>query len=769
MDKVIENSDKKYFNHELLKKDKIEHRFYQEIIVGTCAKQNSLVVLPTGLGKTIIAILISIIKLSKIPQKKVVFLAPTKPLIQQHYDTYKDCLDLDDSNLVLLTGSIAPDKRAKIWNEAKICFYTPQTLQNDIINSQINLNDVSLIIFDEAHRAVGNYSYTFISDSYIRDSKNPQILGITASPGSDKQKILEIIQNLHIEKIEVRTDESPDVKPYIQPTEIEWIKIDLPEDFSTIKKILEEKLKECLIFLSENNLINSTSISSVNRTDLIKLQKSIPQKIKKADEEESDKKILFDSLKRCALAIRFTYMLELLETQGISSLSKYLDKLYKSTSKKSTSRTVKELMNQIFMNRINQITQKLIDEGIEHPKISILKDILEKQFKTKPESRVIVFCHFRVSGKIILSNLQEIDEIKPIRFVGQQNKAGDKGLSQKEQIQILENFKLGIYNTLIATSVAEEGLDIAECDLIIFYDTVPSAIRDIQRRGRTGRRAPGRVIILMTKGTRDESYYWVSYHKKKKMNSLLDDMVEISNKLEESRKKKPQKKISDFIPKDKKGSKKEKNVKIIVDSRESSSKILKILSKLDVKIESKKLDIGDYILSNRVAVERKTSKDFIDSIIDGRLFKEIIKLKNTYSRAFVVIEGEFIYGLIGLNKNAIQGAIISIFLDYYIPVIFTETAEETAEWLYKIGKREISEKRKPVIRPDKTPQDMKKVQEFILSGFPDIDNYRAKQLLSYFQTLEKIFNAPIEAITNVQGIGDKIAEKIKEILEYKYE
>ncbi len=791
---------KKFFNHPLLKKDKLEYRFYQETIVGACSNKNSLIVLPTGLGKTIIAILVSVIKLNKIKGSKVIFLAPTKPLIQQHYETYKTFLNLDPDQMALLTGTIPPDKRLEMINYARIYFYTPQTLQNDIINNRIDLSDVSLIIFDEAHRAVGNYAYVFIADKYMKNAKNPQILAITASPGSEKEKISEIIDNLYIEKIEVRTEDSPDVKPYIQPIEINWRKIDLPVEFMEIKSILEDNLRKCILYLYSNSLLNTKNINNITRNDLISLQKLIPKKLEDPDADKTD---LFESLRVVALAIRFSYMLELLETQGISSLSKYLDKQYESIHKKSTSKTVKELMQQPFINRINQIAKSLIEKGIEHPKISVLKEILEKQFQKKPNSRVIVFCHFRTTAKIIFEYFKDHPSINAIRFVGQQSRMGDKGLTQKDQIEILRNFKAGYYNTLIATSVAEEGLDIEECDLIIFYDTVPSAIRDIQRRGRTGRKHPGEVIILITKNTRDESYYWVSYHKKKKMNEILAELIDLSNELNEKAKKIPQRKISEFISGKKSGgstkrsvesdkkvkesfkkseesdqkikkieidsiSKSERKISIIVDTRESSSSILKELSKLDAYIETEKLEVGDYILSDRVAIERKTPKDFVDSIIDSRLFKEIKSLKNRYRRVYLVIEGDFVYNLMGMRKEAIQGALISILLDFYVPIIFTKNSRETAHWLYKMAKREQDEERRPLIRPEKSPKNLRKTQEYILAGFPDIDNVRARELLQYFGSLENIFNAPVEELIKVKGIGSTIAQKMKEILKTRY-
>ncbi len=765
----MENRTKKYFNHKLLKKDKIEYRAYQEAIMGACANKNSLVVLPTGLGKTIIAILICIVRLHKYPGSQIIFLAPTKPLIQQHYQTFKELSNFNEDQMVLITGAISPEKRVNLYKTGQFFFITPQTLQNDIINSRIDLSNVSLIVFDEAHRAIGNYAYVLIAEKYITNAKFPQILAITASPGSIKEKILEIIENLHIKKIEVRTEDSPDVKPFIQPIELKWLRIDLPKEFNEIKNILETKLKECLLILKKNALINSINISSINRTDLIKLQKSLPRKIQEANENKQE---LFESLRTVAIAIRFSYMLELLETQGISSLSRYLDKLYEDSSKKDSSRTIRDLMSQPFMNKINQISKNLIKKGVEHPKIPILQDLLEKQFRKKPESRVIIFCHFRVTTKTLEKIFQDNPIIKAARFVGQQTKTGDKGLSQKDQIIILDNFKSGIYNTLIATSVAEEGLDIAECDMIIFYDTVPSAIRDIQRRGRTGRKKPGKVIILTAKNTRDESYYWVSYSKKKKMKSLLDDLIEISQKLDAQAKSHTQTSISDFIIKNKKKNNEKQDIKIqiIVDSRESSSSILKHLSKMGADIKIEKLDIGDYILSDKVAIERKTVNDLINSIIDSRLFKELKSLKSVYLKTFLVIEGEIIYEFSRIRKEALQGAIVSVMLDFYVPVIFTKSPEETAEWLYKLAKKEQIKGKKPLIRPDKTPlsYNIKRIQEFILAGFPDIDSKRAQDLLNYFGSLEEIFNAPIEALMNVKGIGKKIAKQIKEILKAKY-
>ena len=128
---------------------------------------------------------------------------------------------------------------------------TPQVLQNDLISGLYSLEDVSLIIFDECHRAVGDYAYVFIAKKYTGTPKGHQILGITASPGSTQEKINEISQNLYIGHVEIRTDKDSDVKPYIHNVDNQWIKLKLPNEFLEIKKILEEKLKNIYQWLKE--------------------------------------------------------------------------------------------------------------------------------------------------------------------------------------------------------------------------------------------------------------------------------------------------------------------------------------------------------------------------------------------------------------------------------------------------------------------------------------------------------------------------------------
>jgi Fanconi anemia group M protein len=235
----------------LLKENIVLRRAYQENIFINCLNTNCLVVIPTGLGKTIIALMLAVYRLSETPKSKIIFLAPTKPLVNQHYKSFLDLTVIPEEELKAITGTTSPDKRKEIWKDLRISFMTPQVLQNDIISNLYSLKDVSLIIFDECHRTIGDYAYCFIAKKYMEASKKPQILGLTASPGSTEGKINEIIKNLFIDRVEIRTDQDSDVKPYIYKVDNEWIKVKLPSEFMDIKKIITEKLRATYKWLKQ--------------------------------------------------------------------------------------------------------------------------------------------------------------------------------------------------------------------------------------------------------------------------------------------------------------------------------------------------------------------------------------------------------------------------------------------------------------------------------------------------------------------------------------
>jgi ERCC4-related helicase len=747
-----------FFEHPLIKKNTIERRFYQEAIFASSINKNTLVVLPTGLGKTLIAALVLAYRLQKFEASRCIFLAPTRPLVMQHYQTLKSVLNLTEDKFVVMTGEISPEKRINLWKQGKIIFTTPQILENDLIFNRTEINGVSLIIFDEAHRAVGDYPYPHIAKLYVTKSLNPLILALTASPGSSTEKIKEVCNNLYISNIESRTDKSIDVKPYLVTTEIEWVKVELPESIAEIKKVIEAILNDQRRFLVKNNFLPPNSGRYLSKKALLELQATIRRSI---DRDSSKSYLLLNASSIAAEAFRLSHALDLLETQGLIPLDKYFTKLEKESTRSGSPRAVKNLLaNPKIMNIRDKIKQ-LIDQKIKHPKINYTINLINTRFSKKVDSRIIVFTQYRDSALELTKELNEQKKVKAKRFVGQASRESDKGISQKNQLDLLKDFREGRINVLVATSVAEEGLDIHECDLVLFYDFSPSVIRYIQRKGRTGRKYPGSVIILLTKDTRDESYYYIMSRKEKKIDYAIKTMA-VSDKIKSI--PASQNRLEKFITKSNSN-----QIEIVVDTREAGSQIVRELSKLEVNIIPSQLSVGDYLISNLVAIERKTTDDFLQSLIDKRLFNQMISLKKNYEIPILIIEGSSLYGIRNIHPNAIRGALASIAIDYSIPILWSTSSEETAKLIYSLAIREQKDKKRTIsLKKTKLGTSIKEMQETLLSSLPQVNLALSRRLLNKFKTPSKIFTSDIDKLTEVEGVGKIKAKKIKEVLDTEY-
>jgi len=207
-------------------------------------------------------------------------------------------------------------------------------------------------------------------------------------------------------------------------------------------------------------------------------------------------------------------------------------------------------------------------------------------------------------------------------------------------------------------------------------------------------------------------------------------------------------------------------VLIFVDTRESS--ILEYFKQYDCTIQKKMLLYGDFICSDRVCIEKKIIKDFIQSITDKRLFQQLRAMKDNFEKPILIIEGEeSLYGY--LHPNIIRGALAAITVDLSIPILWTRDLADTAGLVYWIAKREqIDEKREVSLRNKRVPETLKEQQEYLISSLPDISLVRANALLEHFKTPQNIFNASAKELKEVKGIGEKIAEKIKEIIEKEH-
>jgi len=480
----------------------LERREYQVQIASTASKANTLVVIPTGLGKTIIAILVAEKRLEL--NGKVVVLAPTRPLVIQHYTAFKN--HFTDSACIHLTGQIHPHERVGLWTESQFVFATPQVVANDIRAGRYSLTEVCLMVFDEAHRCVKDYDYTELAIKYHASATNPLILGLTASPGGRMGRIEEICQNLFIKQVESRTEFDDDVKPYVQTTSVEWRRVTLPPAYRTVSLLLREVYDEKLKKLKSMKLIPDLVI--VPKKLLLELREQLVIRLRK-----NRSGYIFAALTLQSQAISPLHAIELLETQGAANLRAYMQRL--SISPK---RTVKSLLKDQRIQHANELASKLTEA---HPKLPVISQLVSEELKSNPTARIIIFTQYRDTVDEIVASLNR-EDMKPVRFVGQATRdENSRGLTQNEQVEILDKFRSGIFNLLITTSIGEEGLHVPDVDHVIFYEAVPSEIRTIQRRGRTGRTRIGKVTVLMAEGTVDEAYYHSSLRKERVMHSIL--------------------------------------------------------------------------------------------------------------------------------------------------------------------------------------------------------------------------------------------------------
>ena len=533
-----------YFNHPLLVENSLLFREYQNIIAVKALYKNSLIVVPTSLGKTIITLLICIDILYNWKKSKILILAPTRPLVRQHLNLFKRFTKIE--NICFgLTGKISPDIRKTIWKSRsiRVFFATPELVKNDLDNNLLEKDEFYLIVFDEAHRAVKNYSYTQISKKFYdnKDSKKiPMQLALSASPGSSKEKIQEICSNLYIEQTIIKSEDDKDVLPYVYNIDIEHKRFDIDTKHKEISSIIQSLIDDKIKWLIDNNLIKKKKVENVYRKDLLSLGNYLKTEITQTNNSKNF--FLFAALKYQSMSMILLYCRDLIESQGSFSLKKFFDKFQNDIP----NRTYLELL---FDPNIQKIIEILKNDKIlfSHPKISnlisIVKNFLyiskenviiespippiyvkdeENKFNLN-QKKILIFSQYRDTLEVI-TNLLDEHGIPCRGFYGQSNKKDQKGLGQDKQISILEDFKKGIFPVLVATSVAEEGLDIPNVDLVIFYEPVPSEIRFIQRKGRTGRFSDGKVVVLVANDSIDSKYLEIAQKKILKMKHNLKDI-----------------------------------------------------------------------------------------------------------------------------------------------------------------------------------------------------------------------------------------------------
>ncbi len=464
----------------------ITPRAYQLAIYNSILQNgNSLVVLPTGLGKTLIALMLI---RDKMKNGKCLFLTPTKPLAKQHFESVKGVLGLEERDVTIVTGEMNPEKRKKEYEKA-IVISTPQTVKNDFEEHGLNAN-FALCIVDEAHRSVGEYAYVYVANKL--SEQNALIVGLTASPGGKADRIKEVMDNLHIQNIEIRTSLDEDVKPYVQQSFVKWIPVMLSPTLKLIKLTLDEMISKYAHALGSLGFpppLRNKGMFMKMRERILNIQHNIK----------------YPALVNYSVLLNLLHMSELIETQGMYALRRYVEKV-----KEKTSKSGKLLVKEPNFAKIEQ----LLTSDEEHPKLKVMIDLI----KSLAGKKMIVFAQYRDQVKLIEQELIK-HGIAARQFVGKKD-----SYTRKMQEETIAAFRNGEFSVMVCSSVGEEGIDVPSVDTVIFYEPIPSEIRSIQRRGRAARLKEGEVYILMTKGTRDEYFYWSAFNKEKKMKAIIASM-----------------------------------------------------------------------------------------------------------------------------------------------------------------------------------------------------------------------------------------------------
>ena len=485
-------------------------RDYQYSIVARALYHNMLVALPTGLGKTLIAAVVMLNWFRWTTSAQIVFVAPTKPLVSQQVKACFEIAGIPRSSTTLLTGATTPGLRAEEWRSKRVFFMTPQTLINDLKSGICDPKRLVLIVVDEAHRATGGYAYVEVVKFVKRFNTSFRVLALTATPGASIEAVQEVIDGLSISRIEIRTEESLDIRQYVHPRSVETILFDNSDEMCTIMDLFSQALQPVVDKLVGLNAYWNRDPMNLTIYGCLQAKKSWYQS---AAGQKAPGPLKGMVMTIFGLLGSISHAIELLKYHGVGP---FYHKILPFTAKNDKhSRQVHTSQPfQVMMSRMRTWTNN--PGFVGHPKLDYLQSVVLNHFLDAGEgrgasdpsnTRIMVFSHYRDSAEEISRVLKRNEPmIRPHVFVGQSSTKDSEGMDQKTQLEIIQKFHSGVYNTLIATSIGEEGLDIGEVDLIVCYDASASPIRMLQRMGRTGRKRSGNIVVLLMKGKEETNF-----------------------------------------------------------------------------------------------------------------------------------------------------------------------------------------------------------------------------------------------------------------------
>ncbi|MCJ1361281.1 3'-5' DNA helicase [Acarospora aff. strigata] len=506
-------------------------RDYQFNIVQRGLYHNLLVALPTGLGKTFIAATIMLNWFRWTTESHIMFVAPTKPLVSQQVEACFSIAGIPRSATTMLTGETASRLRSEEYLTKRVFFMTPQTLMNDLRNGNCDPKKIVLLVVDEAHRATGSYSYVEIVKLLRRFSKSFRVLALTATPGGSVEAVQAVIDGLDISRVEIRTENSIDIRQYVHSRKVDTQIFDYSEEMEMVMDLWKSSLQPVLNRLNGMNTYLSKNPLTLTPYGLTMAR----QKWSNSDagkRASKGTKVMVNTV--FTILSSRAHATVLLEYHGIGPFYQNLLAFRNATeSGEKGGKYRREIIESEHFQRLMSRIQIWVNnpEFVGHPKLEYLRTVILNHFLDANEghaansehassTKIMVFVHYRNSAEEVARVLKRHEPmIRPHVFVGQANSQGSEGMDQRKQSEIIEKFKKGIYNTMIATSIGEEGLDIGEVDLIVCYDSSASPIRMLQRMGRTGRKRAGNIVVLLMRGKEKESFTKAkdSYDKMQKM------------------------------------------------------------------------------------------------------------------------------------------------------------------------------------------------------------------------------------------------------------
>ncbi|KAM4663535.1 Fanconi anemia group M protein [Discoglossus pictus] len=529
-------------------------REYQFNISQTALLNNTLVCLPTGLGKTFIAAVVMYNFYRWYPSCKIVFMAPTKPLVAQQIEACFRVMGIPQEHMAEMTGTTQAQNRKELWKNRRVFFLTPQVMVNDLTRGACPAPDIKCLVIDEAHKALGNHAYCQVVRELSNYTTQYRILALSATPGSDTRSVQQVVSNLLIAQIELRSEDSPDLQPYSHTRQLEKFVVPLGTELEAVQKAYLQILETFAGHLIRNNLLTRRDIPNLTKYQMVlsrdQFRKNPPPNIGgiQLGAVEGD----------FALCISLYHGYELLLQMGTRSLYYFLRAIIDGS--KGMTRARNELArNADFMDLYQQLEAMFSDSNntgangsiafntslrsdvkkpfiYSHPKLKKLEEVVVQHFKTwnkqegqsssnqtASDTRIMIFSSFRDSVQEIAEMLnQHHPTVSVMTFVGHSSTGkGVKGFTQKEQLEVVKRFREGGYNTLVSTCVGEEGLDIGEVDLIICFDAQKSPIRLVQRMGRTGRKRHGRIVVIISEGREERTYNQSQSNKRSIYKAIL--------------------------------------------------------------------------------------------------------------------------------------------------------------------------------------------------------------------------------------------------------